>query len=334
MQFWQFTPPSQKSCLLTVLLCLAVLPSSSPAYSQAHHPNDRASLGENTLRVDADMVLVPVTVSDGLDRPVMGLNRQSFALYEDNQQQNIRYFATEDAPISVALLIDLSKSMRSKFITEQPAVSEFFKNANSQDDYLAISFSDRPKILADTTDSIDVIESNLAAQRPDGNTALLDAVSFGETQMRTAQYRRKVLLIISDGGDNHSRHRMRQIKKMVQDSDIEVYALGIFDTGPFKSLEEYMGKRWIEQITSASGGATISVDRTSGLPEAAAKISREMRDRYILGYLPSSGLRDGRRRKIFVQVSTPNVVTPCMLITKRSIFQRKLSSSFRGERAL
>lgn len=127
--------PRSPFCV-AAFLCVTTLPFSLPAHSQTSNTVMRG----NSLRVETDMVLVPVTVSDGMDRPVMGLDKKNFALYEDDQQQEIRYFSMEDAPISVALLLDLSRSMSDKFLSEQAAVSEFFKNANSRDDYVLIHF--------------------------------------------------------------------------------------------------------------------------------------------------------------------------------------------------
>jgi Ca-activated chloride channel family protein len=260
---------------------------------------------EKPLRMDVDLVLVPVTVSDARNRPVIGLKKQHFALYQDNEKQEIRYFSTEDAPVSVGLLLDVSKSMSSKFDAERVAVSEFFKNANAHDDYFVVTFSDHPKLVTGSTQSIDTIQSNLAAEKPDGNTALFDAIYDGVARMRSAQYRRRAILIISDGGDNHSRHHLREIKRQVQDSDVEVFAIGLFDTGPFKTLEEALGKRWLSEITDATGGRTIAVDSVSRLPDAATTISREMRDQYILGYRPNGVVGHGTRKKIQVQLTLP-----------------------------
>ena len=268
----------------------------------AYRPADKS------MRVDVNMVLVPVTVTDVLDRPVMNLTKDDFALFQDDQQEKVEYFSTEDAPISVGLLLDLSRSMTNKFEMERAAVTEFFKSANKQDDYFAITFSDHPKLVTASTQSIETIQSNLALQMPDGNTALFDAISDGADQMRSAERHRKALLIISDGGDNHSRHHMKEIKRMVQDSDIEVYAIGVFDTGPFKSVEEALGKKWLSQITDATGGRTVTVDNRDKIPEAAAAISREMRSRYVLGYRPG-GDRNAARRKIRVQVVSGSTKT-------------------------
>ena len=150
--------------------------------------------------------------------------------------------------------------MADKFDTERAAVSEFFKNANAQDDYFVITFSNRPELVADSTQSIADIQSSLDTQIPSGNTALFDAVSMAVARMRTAHYRRRALLIISDGGDNHSRHHLKEIKNLVQDSDVDIYAIGIFDIGFFKTLEESVGKKWLNKITDATGGQTIAVN--------------------------------------------------------------------------
>ena len=193
---------------------------------------------EKSMRMNVNLVLVPVSVTDLKNHPVMNLQREDFTLFQDEQQQKVEYFSTEDAPISVGLLLDVSKSMTSKFEMERAAVTAFFRNANQQDDYFAITFADRPSLVATSTQSIDTIQSGLAQQTPDGNTALFDAISEGRDQMRSAPQRRKALLIISDGADNHSRHHLKKIKKLVQDSDVEVYAIALVDAGPFKALEE------------------------------------------------------------------------------------------------
>src|SRR5262249_31961010 len=135
-----------------------------------------------------------------------------------------------------------------KFDTERVAVSEFFKNANARDDYFVVTFADHPVVLTTATQSIGTVEAKLAEATPHGSTALLDAISVGMTEMHRAQYRRRALLIISDGGDNNSRHWLGQIKRMVQDSDVAVYAIGIFDSGVFKTFEEFMGRKWLSEI--------------------------------------------------------------------------------------
>jgi Ca-activated chloride channel homolog len=193
--------------------------------------------------------------------------------------------------------------MANKFVTERAAVGEFFKNANSQDDYFVITFSDQPRVITSSTQSLDEIQQKLAADNPDGRTALLDAIYLAIAKMRSARYQRRALLIVSDGGDNHSRYGLKEIKSLVQEANVELYAIGIFDSMFFKSFEEFMGKRWLSEITDVTGGRTVAAGDLERVPEIAATVSREMRNEYVLGYRPRNGARDGKWRKIKVQVT-------------------------------
>lgn len=253
-----------------------------------------------------NVVLVPVVVTDAMNRPIVGLEKKNFILSENDEQREIEYFSTEDSPISVGLLLDLSGSMKDKFNAEREAVTEFFRNANPQDDYFVITFSSRPKLLSVGTQSIDEIQSSLGTAIPDGKTAMLDAISIAMTRMRSAKYKRRALLIVSDGGDNSSRISFRNIKRLVRDSDVDVYAIGLFDTAFFKTFEELMGKTWLNEITDETGGRTIKVDSFKKIPETAATISRLLRNEYVLGYRPNNALPDGKRRRIKVQTINPS----------------------------
>jgi Ca-activated chloride channel family protein len=236
-----------------------------------------------------------------MNNTVTTLKREDFALYEDNTRQEIRYFSTEDVPISVAILIDVSKSMSDKIDAERAAIVEFFNNANPDDEYFAIAFSDRPRLLADSTQSVDQIQGQLLAEEPGGPTAMLDAVYLAVSKLRSARYERKAVVIISDGGDNASRYSLREIKSMVQESDVQIYAVGLFETFFFNTIEEKLGKIWLGEITDATGGRTVTVDNREKVPEAAAAISRAMRNEYVLGYRPTSTAKN-KWRKIKVRL--------------------------------
>jgi Ca-activated chloride channel homolog len=303
--------------LLAILLFLAV---RSQAQDEVHvvPRNPRATTSDvgvdpesglnphtKTLRADVDLVLVPVVVTDALNRPVLDLKENDFALYENEQRQPIQFFSIEDAPISVGMILDFSKSMTDKFDVERAAVSEFFKNANPQDDYFAIAISDRPTLIADSTQSIDDLQQKLGLAIPAGNTALLDAIYLGVTQMRLARYQRRALLIISDGGDNHSYYNEREIKAIAEEADVLMYSIGIFDNMPvpvFKTIEEKLGKRLLTGITEMTGGRTIAADDRDKVPEIAAAISRELRQQYVLAYRSTHPLHDGKWRKIRVRM--------------------------------
>jgi len=258
------------------------------------------------LHVGVDLVLVPVTVVDDMNRPVMGLAKQDFSVFEDNDPQQISLFTEEDAPISVGLLLDVSRSMSNKFVTERAAVESFFNNANPKDDYFVITFADRPKLLTNASQSIDEIQEKLAANIPEGQTALLDAVYLAMSKMRSTRHDRRVLLIISDGGDNHSRYGMKEIKSLVAEANVQVYSIGIFDSVVFRSFEEFMGKRWLGEITDVTGGRTVAAGELGKLPEIAGHLSREMRNQYVIGYRPSTPPTNSKWRKIRVRVTPPS----------------------------
>jgi Ca-activated chloride channel family protein len=316
-----FVLKQSKRFQVLILCVVTSLVSSSPGQSldEVHIPtrndaNNRASTGSlgsvnglptpdahtKPLHVDVDLVLVPVAVTDASNRPVIALQKQDFALYEENRTQEIRYFSVEEAPISIALLIDTSESMTEKIDTERAAIVEFFNNANPADEYFAITFSKRPQILAGPTQSMDDIERRLIAVEPGGSTAMLDAIYLAESKLRSARYQRRAIFIISDGGDNASRYTLREIKSLVRESDVQIFAVGLFDTF-FKTIEERLGRMWLSEITDPTGGRTISVDNRARLPEAAAELSREMRNEYVLGYRPNTaGTNKWRKLKVRV----------------------------------
>lgn len=256
------------------------------------------------FRADVDLVLVPVSVTDYMNRPVMGLSRGDFALYEDGSRQQIRSFWSDDSPISVGVILDLSKSMSNKLDVAREALGKFFELGNPEDDYFVITFADRPEVLADATQSIGSIQARLADAVAGGHTALLDAIYLGEAKLRHARYKRRALLIISDGGDNRSRFTASELKSMVEEQDATLYAIGLFDR-VFKTPEEWAGKRLLTHLTEATGGRTVSLNNPKELPQAAAEISLEMRNQYVIGYRPSNVVRNGKWRKIKVRVNLP-----------------------------
>ncbi len=311
--------------LLSLAVALCVLAGGAWAQSdsldQAHvvphvRPDASKSAGSiadptlnprtKPVRVDVDLVLVPVTVTDAYNQPVIDLPRQNFTLYEGGVAQPIRYFSNEDAPISVGLILDCSGSMRNKIEYEQEALAEFFKYANPQDDYFAIAVSSHPEVIATSEQSIETIQAKLGETEPRGGTALYDAVYLGISRMRSAQHQRKALVIITDGGDNRSRYNLKETRKMVQEADVLTYGIGIFDDVPmnmFKTFEERWGRKWLSQITDPTGGRAIAADDRKQIPQIAAIISRELRNQYVLGYRPSDRTRDGKWRKVQVMLT-------------------------------
>src|SRR6202790_4579129 len=270
-----------RSCLpligSSLLLFLATIASTPLLEAQSDgplHPNPNGKSVETAsadtcpkpLRVDVNVVLVPVVVTDAMNHPVSGLKKQNFSVFAKHAERENQYFSIEDSPISVGLLLDLSGSMANKVDAERSAVSEFFKNANAQDDYFVVTFSTHPEMLTEVTQSIGTIESKLAGATPKGSTAMLDAISLAMARMNSPKNNPRAPLFVSDGGDNNSHHKYREIKSLVRDSDVQVYAIGLFDAAFFKTFEEFMGKKWLSEMTDGTGARTIPVERIEKIP--------------------------------------------------------------------
>src|ERR1700751_2317091 len=207
----------------------------------------------HSLKVDVDLVLVPVTITDPMNRLVTGLDKANFQLFEGNSSQEIRTFSAEDAPVSLAVIFDSSGSMTSKMDRAKEAVIEFFKTANPQDEFFMITFNDEPETVSEFTNSVDEIQNKLIFAIPKHRTALLDAIYMGVSKMRQAKYAKKALLIISDGGDNHSRYTENEIKSLVKEADVMVYAIGIYDRYA-SAEEERLRPQPLRDITKMTGG--------------------------------------------------------------------------------
>jgi Ca-activated chloride channel family protein len=256
------------------------------------------------IQKNVDLVLVNVTVTDDWNRIVTGLEKDNFAVMEGNQIQEVRHFSSEDAPISLGVIFDMSGSMAEKITKAREAAVEFFKTANPQDEFFMITFNDRPELTADFTNSVEDVQGKLIYTIPRGRTALLDAIYMGLNKMKDAHNAKKALLIISDGGDNHSRYTENEIKSTVKEADVQIYAIGIF-TQNATQPEEIAGPGLLSDITEVTGGRMFTITNPNELADVATKIGIELRNQYVLGYRPSNKTRDGHWRKIKVKLIPP-----------------------------
>jgi Ca-activated chloride channel family protein len=271
------------------------------------------------LKVDVNLVLVPVTVTDPMNRLVTGLDKENFSVFEGKDEQQIRHFSSEDAPVSLGVIFDMSGSMSTKIERAREAAVEFFKSANPQDEFFMITFADKPEQISDFTQSVEDIEGKLIYTIPKGRTALLDAIYLGVSKMRQAKYPKKALLIISDGGDNHSRYTESEIKSMVKEADVLIYAIGIYDHY-FPTEEEKLGPQLLGDISELTGGRSFTVDNPNDLADVATKIGIELRNQYVLGYHPLSPGHDGKWRKIKVKLNPPKGLPPLRVYAKTGYY--------------
>jgi Ca-activated chloride channel family protein len=254
------------------------------------------------LRVDVPLVLIPVHVSTRSGRPVTDLKQENFRLFENNVEQKITNFANEDAPVSIGLLFDMSGSMRDKLRKASESAIQFLKTANIEDEFFLIEFNDKPKLAMPFTRDPDDIQQELARARPHGQTALLDAIGMALKQMKSARHIQKALIIVSDGGDNHSRSSEAEIHEAMLEADVQVYAMGIFDPSGThgRSREQRDGPRLLNDVAEETGGRHFPVQTVDQLPDVCAQIGQALRNQYLLAYAPANSERDGKFRRIKV----------------------------------
>lgn len=256
------------------------------------------------IRSNAELVTVPVTITDAMNRPVTGLERDNFQLFENKQPQEIKNFSSEDTPVSIGILMDVSGSMQNKLERTLEAVRQFCDASNPQDEFFLITFSDAPRLATDFTNRPEEIENSLLGTQARGRTSLLDAIYMGVRKMKDAHYARRALLILSDGGDNHSRYSDHDVKNAVREGDILIYAVGTYDRYA-TTQEELLGPELLENVAEVTGGQSYTITNVGELPQVTRAIGTRLRHQYMLTYRPQTRSRDGKWHKISVKLLLP-----------------------------
>jgi len=264
-------------------------------------------LPRGNIRVDSTLVLIPVTVTDPLNRFVTGLEKENFKVFEEKKEQQISQFSSEDAPLSIGVIFDCSGSMGRKLEKSRMAVAQFVRMANPEDEFFLVQFSDGASLVQPFTSSLEEIQNRLTFTQSRGRTALLDAIYLGLHEMKKAKNPRKALLVISDGGDNNSRYTEAEIRNLVKEADVQIYAIGIYEPigSRGRTPEEASGQGLLTEIAEQTGGRQYPVDNLNELPDIAAKIGVELRNQYVLGYSPTNLEHDGKYRRVQVKLVQP-----------------------------
>lgn len=303
-----------------VLLLATVATLGSPRLSMPDGPRQTVSgmqgpkTGEAArgtrkpnIRVESTLVLIPVSVVDPLYRSVIGLKREDFRLFEDQTEQTILHVSGEDTAVSIGLVVDCSGSMADKLQQSHRAVMEFVEAANPEDEFSLLLFSNRSELAVDFTHSTDEILKRLSGARAEGSTALLDALYLALHRIRFGNAARKALLLISDGGENSSRYTEREVKELAEETDAQVFAIGIYNRVPSdpEKREAFSGRTLMSRMAATNGGFQYPVQNLNELPKVAAEISHILRNQYILAYHPTNHAQDGKYRRVSVKVAQP-----------------------------
>jgi Ca-activated chloride channel homolog len=295
--------------------------SQGPVQPQKEPSEPKIKTGQG-IKIDVNMTLVNLTVTDPLDRLVTGLEREHFRVFEDGIEQEVLTLSSEDVPVSIGLVFDMSGSMSDKVEKAREAAVQFMRTANPQDQFFLVSFNDRAELTSGFTSSVDELQNRMMFTASRGRTALLDAIYLGLSQMRGAHNGKRALLIISDGGDNHSRYNESDVKNYLKEADCQLYAIGIFDPIGIRSrtTEELEGPSLLSEMTEMTGGRVFPVGNLGELPDIAAKIGMELRNQYVLGYKSSNSRPNGAWRKIKVKLRPPKGLPPLNVFAKTGYY--------------
>jgi len=283
----------------------ALLALTLPAFAAGNqrHPEEGEA---GRIRVSSEMVLVNASVVDSRGRPVPGLMKANFRLFENRDEKNIASFSEDQAPVSMTIVFDTSGSMAGKLQRCAQAVEDILKSAQSGDEFALVTFADRPQVVQPWTRDDAAISAALLDARAHGSTALLDAIDLAGHYAATGANARKVMFVLSDGGDNASRFRENQVRRRLEEMDIELYAVDIRDDSVSLAWPaELEGPGLLDRLCDALSGRYIPIERMADLPDAIERIRTEIRSQYVLGYRPGPLSRDGRFHLLQVRVTPP-----------------------------
>jgi len=289
-----------------LLLCISLL--AAAGFSQQPTPTAAPVEEEpnKPITLRTDLVTLTLTVTDLYGRYVSGLTKKAFSVIDNNQEQDITYFSDSDSPVSVGILFDVSGSMSGEKIQKaRKALERFVATSHPSDEYFLIAFNNRAQLLLDRTRDGEAVLQKLTLVEPKRNTALYDAVYLGVDRVSRGAHQKRALLIISDGQDNASRYNFGEVRRIMKESDIVTYAVGILDSHDFGNQLGMQGQAFLDELTSVTGGKSFYPTTDVELDEIFERIALELRHQYSIGYTPKDFQADGKWRKIKVKVKPP-----------------------------
>ena len=308
--------------LFALVLSFAVFAQSPTPTPSTDDPDDR-------IRVKTDLVSLTLTVTDPYGRYVSGLGKNAFTIFDNNQEQEITYFSDADAPVSVGILFDVSGSMNGDKINKaRKALERFIGTSHPSDEYFLIAFNSRAQLLMDRTRDGEALLRKLTLIRPKDNTALYDAVYLGVERVTRGTHQKRAMLIISDGQDNASRYNFGEVRRLMKESDVVTYSVGIMDRGDSASSVGMQGQAFLDELSSVTGGKSFYPQTDIEMDEIFERIALELRNQYSIGYIPKDFQPDGKWRKVKVKVNAPRGL-PRLTVRSHEGYYASPNSNFR-----
>jgi Ca-activated chloride channel family protein len=270
------------------------------------------AVGES-IKIPTEMVQLDVKVTDQNGRPVSGLTKNDFVVYEDKVSQSIESVSAEEAPVSMGLVIDTSGSMRPKLYTVSEAARYLIRQMRPDDESFLVQFKTETDLLQEFTSNRRKLEDALGDLYAGGGTALLDAIiATADHAREVGQRRRKALVVITDGVEKNSSSKEKEVMEAMKEDEVQVYLVGFVDEeesgGFFSRSPAKKAKQLLIRLAEDSGGRAFFPMDVSEMPAIAAKIAKELRAQYVISYYPSNSRQDGSFRSVRVTVNNRKLI--------------------------
>lgn len=264
------------------------------------------SVNDEQIIVNTDLINLTVTVTDQYGRYVSGLEKKAFTVFDGKEPQEITYFSDDDAPVSVGVIFDVSGSMSGdKIARARQALSRFIETSHDSDEYFLIAFNSRAQLILDKTRDGKAVLDKLTYVETRSNTALYDATYLGVEKVQRGAHQKRALLLISDGQDNDSRYTFSEVRRLLKESDVVLYSIGILGGSDPGSSLGVAGQGILDELSAVSGGKAFFPNSAPEMDEIFEKIALELRHQYSIGYRPNNFTNDGKWHKIKVKVTPP-----------------------------
>lgn len=327
LSLW-FKALASVTCASVLLAIVAVHTTITLAQNPTPTPDDDGG-NDTPVRIKTDLVTLTLTVTDPYGRYVSGLGKNAFTINDNGVEQDITFFSDSDAPVSVGIIFDVSGSMSGQKIGKaRKALERFIITSHPMDEYFLIAFNSRAQLLMDRTRDGEAILNKLTLVKPKNNTALYDAVYLGIERVTRGSHQKRALMIISDGQDNASRYNFGEVRRLMKESDVVTYAVGIMDGGDMSGSLGMQGQAFLDELTSVTGGKSFYPQTDVEMDEIFERIALELRHQYSIGYTPKDFQPNGKWRKVKVKVKPPRGM-PRLTVRGREGYYATPNSNFR-----